>query len=80
MNVKDRINNINDPSLLDELLQAVDLEHEIEHIDQLSNLEKNTFHIRDVKELRPLSRLKEGDFRKAIRVGTTKNLKEWKHL
>ncbi|MEQ9232052.1 MAG: hypothetical protein RIF46_15315 [Cyclobacteriaceae bacterium] len=44
MNVKDRIkqrvNDINDPKLLDELLQAVELEHEIEHIDQLSDLEK----------------------------------------
>lgn len=44
MNVKDRIrqriNDINDPRLLDELLKAVDLEHEIEHIDQLTDKEK----------------------------------------
>ena len=44
MNVKERIkdwvNDINDPRLLDELLKAVELEHEIEHIDQLSDLEK----------------------------------------
>jgi len=44
MNVKERIkkrvNDINDPKLLDELLKAVELEYEIEHIDQLSDLEK----------------------------------------
>ena len=44
MNVKDRIkqrvNDINDPKLLDELLKAVELEYEIEHIDELTDLEK----------------------------------------
>jgi len=44
MNVKERIkkrvNDINDPRLLDELLKAVELEHEIEHVDELSELEK----------------------------------------
>ena len=44
MNVKDRIkqrvNDINDPRLLDELLKAVELEYEIEHIDELTDLEK----------------------------------------
>jgi predicted transcriptional regulator len=44
MNVKERIkqrlDDINDPQLLDELLNAVNLEHEIEHIDQLSDPEK----------------------------------------
>ena len=38
--IKERVNDINDPRLLDELLKAVELEHEIEHIDQLSYLEK----------------------------------------
>lgn len=38
--IKERVNDINDPRLLDELLKAVELEHEIEHIDQLSDLEK----------------------------------------
>jgi len=45
MNVKERIkkrvNDINDPRLLDELLKAVELEHEIEHVDELSEPEKN---------------------------------------
>lgn len=44
MNVKERIkkrvNDINDPRLLDELLKAVELEHEIEYIDELTDLEK----------------------------------------
>lgn len=44
MNVKERIlervNNINDPRLLDELLKAVELEYEIEHIDELTDMEK----------------------------------------
>lgn len=44
MNVKERIkkrvNDINDPRLLDELLKAVELEYEIEHIDELTNVEK----------------------------------------
>ncbi|MEQ6165626.1 hypothetical protein AAOE16_00410 [Ekhidna sp. MALMAid0563] len=40
MNVKERLDDIHDPQLLDELLNAVNLEHEIEHIDQLSDPEK----------------------------------------
>jgi predicted transcriptional regulator len=44
MNVKERIkkrvNDINDPQLLDELLKAVELEYEIEHIDELTEIEK----------------------------------------
>lgn len=44
MNVKERIkekvNNINDPRLLEELLKVVELEYEIEHIDELTDLEK----------------------------------------
>ena len=44
MNVKEkiieRVNDINDPQLLDELLQAIELEHEIEHFHQLTNHEK----------------------------------------
>jgi len=44
MNVKEkiieRVNDINDPQLLDELLQAMELEHEIEHFHQLTNDEK----------------------------------------
>ncbi|MEQ8583207.1 MAG: hypothetical protein RIC30_10270 [Marinoscillum sp.] len=44
MNVKERIvervNAINDPRLLDELLKAVELEYEIEHIDELTEIEK----------------------------------------
>lgn len=38
--IKERVNNINDPRLLDELLKPVDLEHEIEHIDELTDIEK----------------------------------------
>ena len=38
--IKKRVNEINDPQLLDELLKAVELEHEIEHIDELTYLEK----------------------------------------
>ncbi len=38
--IKERVNDINDPRLLDELLKAVELEHEIEHLDQLTDLEK----------------------------------------
>ena len=38
--IKERVNDINDPRLLDELLKAVELEYEIEHIDELSDLEK----------------------------------------
>lgn len=38
--IKERVNGINDPRLLDELLKAVDLEHEIEHLDELTELEK----------------------------------------
>ena len=38
--IKQRVNDINDPQLLDELLKAVELEHEIDHIDELTNPEK----------------------------------------
>ncbi len=38
--IKERVNEINDPRLLDEILKAVSLEHEIEHIDELTNSEK----------------------------------------
>lgn len=38
--IKDRINNINDPHLLDELLRAVELEYEIEHTENLTQDEK----------------------------------------
>ncbi len=45
MNVKERIkeliNDINDPQLLSELLQAVELEHKIEHMDELTKPEKH---------------------------------------
>ncbi|MEQ9375882.1 MAG: hypothetical protein RIG68_11925 [Imperialibacter sp.] len=44
MNIKEkiieRVNGINDPQLLDELLQAIELEHEIEHFHQLTSEEK----------------------------------------
>ena len=39
--IKERVNNINDPRLLGELLKAVELEYEIEHIEELSEPEKN---------------------------------------
>ncbi len=38
--IKERVNDINDPRLLEELLKAVELEHEIEHLDELSEAEK----------------------------------------
>ena len=38
--IKERLDDIHDPQLLDELLNAVNLEHDIEHIDQLSDPEK----------------------------------------
>ena len=38
--IKERVNDINDPRLLEELLKAVELEHEIENVDELTNLEK----------------------------------------
>ncbi len=38
--IKERVNEIHDPRLLDEILKAVNLEHEIEYIDQLTDLEK----------------------------------------
>lgn len=38
--IKERLDDIHDPKLLDELLNAVNLEHEIEHIDKLSDPEK----------------------------------------
>jgi hypothetical protein len=36
----EKVNTINDPKLLSELLQAIELEHEIEHFHQLTNDEK----------------------------------------
>jgi predicted transcriptional regulator len=39
--IKGRVNEINDPRLLDELLKAVELEYEIEHMEELSEPEKN---------------------------------------
>ncbi|MEO0556481.1 MAG: hypothetical protein AAF149_25085 [Bacteroidota bacterium] len=38
--IKERVNDIDDPRLLDELLKAVELEYEIENIDRLTDLEK----------------------------------------
>lgn len=38
--IKERVDDINDPKLLGELLKAVELEYEIEHIDQLTEFEK----------------------------------------
>ncbi|SDD03247.1 hypothetical protein SAMN04488104_101295 [Algoriphagus faecimaris] len=38
--IKNRINAISDPRLLDEILKAVELEYEIEHVNELSELEK----------------------------------------
>lgn len=38
--IKERVNDINDPQLLDELLKAVELEYEIDHLDELTDLEK----------------------------------------
>ena len=38
--IKERVNDISDPQLLNELLRAVDLAHEIEHIDEISEQEK----------------------------------------
>ena len=40
--IKRRVNEINDPQLLDELLKAVELEHEIEYIDELTDFEKRS--------------------------------------
>lgn len=44
MNIKDkikqRVNDINDPKLLDELLKAVDLEYEIQNLEELTSIEK----------------------------------------
>ena len=40
--IKRRVNEINDPQLLEELLKAVQLEHEIEYIDELTDLEKRS--------------------------------------
>lgn len=44
MNVKEkitkRLNDIHDPQLLGELLKAVNLGYEIEHLEELSELEK----------------------------------------
>ena len=38
--IKERVNDISDPQLLDELLRAVELAQEIESIDEISDLEK----------------------------------------
>ena len=38
--IKERVNDINDPRLLDELLKVVELEYEIEYVDQLTDIEK----------------------------------------
>lgn len=38
--IKQRVNDINYPRLLDELLKAVELEYEIEHVDELTDIEK----------------------------------------
>ena len=38
--IKQRINDINDPKLLVELLKAVELESEIEHVEELTEDEK----------------------------------------
>ena len=38
--IKERVNDINDPRLLDELLKAVELEYDIEHFDEISEPEK----------------------------------------
>lgn len=38
--IQERIDGINDPQLLDELLKAVDLEYEIEHVDELTDAGK----------------------------------------
>ncbi len=43
--IKDRINSINDPQLLDELLRAVELEYEIEHAVKLCKSEINAIDI-----------------------------------
>ncbi|GAB3332291.1 hypothetical protein GCM10027429_11500 [Marivirga atlantica] len=44
MNIKERIikrvNDINDPELLNELLSAIELEHEIENFHELNSSEK----------------------------------------
>lgn len=44
INIKDkiieRVNDIQDPQLLEELLHAIELEHEIEHFHVLTNEEK----------------------------------------
>ena len=37
--IKERVNAINDPRLLDELLKAVELEYEIEHLDEPTEAE-----------------------------------------
>ena len=39
--IKERLNHINDPHLLEELSKAVDLEYEIEHETELAEVEKN---------------------------------------
>lgn len=39
--IEERVNEINDPRLLDELLKAVELEYGIEHVDELPEPERN---------------------------------------
>lgn len=38
--IKQRVNEITDPKLLEELLKAVNLEYEIEHIEEITDSEK----------------------------------------
>ncbi|WP_422354037.1 hypothetical protein [Roseivirga pacifica] len=38
--IKERVNDINDPRLLNELLKVVELEYDIEHTPELSDIEK----------------------------------------
>jgi len=40
--IKERVDSISDPQLLNELLKAVELEHEIEDVGELTEQEKNT--------------------------------------
>ena len=48
--IKERVNDINDPRLLNELLKVVELEHDIEHTPELSDIEKKQL----MKELQTL--------------------------
>ena len=40
--IKRGVDEINNPQLLDELLKAVELEHEMRYIDELTDLEKRS--------------------------------------